>query len=126
MKIKMTPSTPASSTANPTDSPKLVSLLALATGAVAMPQTLSADIIYTDLNSSPALVGYSGGSDSFLFNLPGTVHLGFIRQQRTKVTTIGSLTFRYRTLFAADLGTILAAPGKFQGDANRFAGQLPY
>ena len=38
------------------DSTKLISLLALAAGAIAMPQTGSADIIYTDLGGSPATV----------------------------------------------------------------------
>src|SRR5688572_9832188 len=47
---------PAGTIANQTDTTKLVSLLALATGAVVMPQTGQADIIYTDMNSSPVTV----------------------------------------------------------------------
>jgi hypothetical protein len=99
--------------------------LALATGAMAIPQTGNADIIYTDLSSSPALVGYSGSAE-WIFNLPGTVHFGLVRQQNTVTTTIGSLTFKYRTVVAGDVGTALQAPGKIQGDANVFAVPLGF
>jgi len=59
------------------DSAKLLSLLALATGAVAMPQTSNADIIYTDLTANPVHVGTAGSSSYIINNLPGTAQLGF-------------------------------------------------
>jgi hypothetical protein len=82
------------------DSSKLVSLLALATGAVAMPQTGNADIVFTDMSSNPALVGHShssGYTSSFTFtNLPGTANnqIGF----KTKTTTSKTATYGARTL----------------------------
>ncbi len=56
---------------NPTDASKLMSLLALAAGAVAMPQISNADVIFTDLSSSPVNVGPLADL-SYLLNLPGT------------------------------------------------------
>jgi len=58
------------------DSAKLLSLLALATGAVAMPQTSNADIVYTDLTANPVHV-YPGGGSFVINNLPGTAQIGF-------------------------------------------------
>lgn len=71
------------------DSSKLISLLALATGAVAMPQTSHADIIYTDLSANPAHVGFGAGtSSSYTFSgLPGTAQFGFQVHQQTVTTT---------------------------------------
>jgi hypothetical protein len=60
---------------------KLVSLLALASGAVAMPQTSNADIIYTNL-SSPVQVGYYTSSFFLVDNLPGIAQLAFQTVQR--------------------------------------------
>ena len=78
-----TESAEVSSTAVPAnrklDHSKLVSLLALASGAVAMPQTSDADIIYTDLSSAPAQVGFSGTSQFVINNLPGGAFLRFYR-----------------------------------------------
>jgi len=81
MKREMkTPSSAIGSVANSSDTHKLVSLLALATGAVALPQTGHADIIFTDLSSEPVLVGFAGlGTNEFLFTLPGTAQVGFER-----------------------------------------------
>jgi len=59
------------------DSAKLLSLLALATGAVAIPQTSNADIIFTDLSASPVHVGPLASNDYLLQTLPGTAQLGF-------------------------------------------------
>src|SRR5690349_12370864 len=58
------------------DSAKLLSLLALATGAVAMPQTSNADIVYTDLTANPVHV-YPGSGSFIINNLPGTAQIGF-------------------------------------------------
>jgi hypothetical protein len=59
------------------DSAKLLSLLALATGAVAMPQTSNADIVYTDLTANPIHVGPAASSSYVINTLPGTAQLGF-------------------------------------------------
>ena len=53
------------------DSSKLLSLLALAAGAVAMPQTSNADIIVTDLSASPVTVVGNTNSSFLIDNLPG-------------------------------------------------------
>src|ERR1051326_8274407 len=58
------------------DSTKLLSLLALAGGAVTMPQTSNADIVFTDLSANPAHVGPLT-SPSFTLNLPGNARFGF-------------------------------------------------
>ena len=121
MKTKMTTTTVSMvCTGNQTDSSKLVSLLALAAGAVAMPQTSNADIIYTDLNSSPAHVGFLGGEASFMFTLPGSALFGFQRFERTVTTTTPFTTTKlYRTVLAADMYG--AAPAKIQAGAGGFA-----
>lgn len=100
------------------DSTKLVSLLALAAGAIAMPQTGSADIIYTDLGGSPATVGYGSGSAEYLVNLPGTAVFKFARTQSTVTTTFVSLTKRYRSVIAGDFGPASTPPVKLQGLAS--------
>ncbi len=90
MKIKDVAASPVvGSKARVNDSSKLVSLLALAAGALAMPQTSHADIIYTDLSSNPAQVGFAGGdSSSFNFSgLPGGVQFGFQNRTRTVITS---------------------------------------
>ncbi len=60
-------------TAQP-DHSKLVSLLALAAGAAAMPQSGNADIIFTDQG---ATVSWEGLRSFSTGNLPGDVQLGF-------------------------------------------------
>jgi len=70
------------------DSAKLLSLLALATGAVAMPQTSNADIVYTDLSSNPFHVGPLANPSYIINNLPGTAQLGF--HAHTRQTAISS------------------------------------
>lgn len=84
------------------DSTKLLSLLALATGAAAMPQSVSADVIYTDLTSSPVTVGGSGLSSYTLSGLPGGV-LGFQVQHRTSGGTY------YRSVVVKKLGGAVSA-----------------
>lgn len=84
------------------DSVKLVSLLALAGGAAAMPQVSNADIIVTDLGNAPAHVGFSGGdSASFLFTTPGAAnqHAGFVTHEHSQYTSAYSVFTRvYRTV----------------------------
>jgi hypothetical protein len=100
------------------DSAKLVSLLALAAGAIAMPQTGSADIIYTDLGGSPVTVGYGSGSAEYQVNLPGAAIFKFARTQSTVMTTFVSLTKRYRSVIAGDFGPASTPPVKLQGLAS--------
>ena len=59
------------------DSARLMSLLAIATGAIAMPQTSIADIIFTDLSASPISVFGTNGATFLIDTLPGTARLGF-------------------------------------------------
>jgi hypothetical protein len=59
------------------DSAKLLSLLALATGAVAMPQTSNADIVFVDLSSNPVHIGPLALSSYIINTLPGTAQIGF-------------------------------------------------
>src|SRR6267378_2513922 len=67
-----TPSDPIAS-----DSSRLMSLLAIATGAIAMPQTGSADIIFTDLSANPISVFGTNNATFLISTLPGTARLGF-------------------------------------------------
>jgi hypothetical protein len=59
------------------DSSKLVSLLALAAGALAMPQSSHADVIVTDLGTNFVTVGPHGSPSFLIDNLPGTARLDF-------------------------------------------------
>jgi hypothetical protein len=81
------------SAASRVDSTKLVSLLALAAGAAAMPQTTNADIIFTDLSSSPVTVGYSGVAQ-YDFILPGNAGFKIDRRQDTGNTVEASGSVR--------------------------------
>src|SRR5258706_15109147 len=63
------------------DSSKLISLLALAAGAIAMPQTSNADVIFTDLSANSITVGTNASASFLLDNLPGTARLGFVSYQ---------------------------------------------
>jgi hypothetical protein len=87
MKMEKTEGNPAPIPSS-TEASKLVSLLALATGALAMPQTSHADIIFTDLSSAPVTVGPLA-DPSYLLNLPGTHQFSFRTGvlQGTGVTT---------------------------------------
>jgi hypothetical protein len=113
-------SIPTEGLGSQTDATKLVSLLALATGAVAMPQTGQADIIYTDLSSSPVAVNYS--SAPFWFTVPGTAQVGFFGAQQTVTTTYFSVqTYKYRLVVA---GISQGSAGAVGGDGN-FVQHLP-
>ena len=70
MKTNKTPS----SSNTKSDSSKLVSLLALAAGAAAMPQTSNADIIFTDQSVT---ISWTGITAFLINNLPGDAQLGF-------------------------------------------------
>jgi len=72
------------------ESAKLASLLALATGAIAIPQTGSADVIVTDMSGNPAHVGFQFDPSFVITNLPGTARLGFSfhRQGTSSLTSL--------------------------------------
>src|SRR6266481_4066175 len=82
---------------NSADGSKLMSLLALAAGALAIPQTSNADIVFTDLSSAPITVGPLA-DPSYLLNLPGTHQFSFL--VRTK--TVNANTFH--TVVAGQVG----------------------
>lgn len=106
-------------------SAKLVSLLALATGAVAMPQNSNADIIYTDMSSNPTQVGFLGGGALFMLDLPGSALFGFQRFENTVQTTMPvTTTLLYRTVLAADM--FGAAQAQIQAGAGGLAAPLAY
>jgi len=77
MKMEKIEGTPNNFSAeNSADGSKLMSLLALAAGALAIPQTSNADIVFTDLSSAPVTVGPLA-DPSYLLNLPGTHQFSF-------------------------------------------------
>ena len=92
------------------NSTKLVSLLALAAGAAAIPQSGQADIIYTNL-VSPVSVSYSGITNFELAfpgnpSLPGNAHVGFAAKQ----SKAGSTYYRsvaFRNLAATNLAVFV-------------------
>src|SRR5215471_13115163 len=68
------------------DSSKLMSLLALAAGAVAMPETGNASIVYTNLGGNPGMAG--SNTPPFIITLPGSAQLEFKEiRTGTKATT---------------------------------------
>jgi len=69
-------------------SSKLVSLLALAAGALAMPQSSNADVIVNDLGTNFVTVGPNGDASFLIDSLPGTARLGF--EAHETMTLIGS------------------------------------
>lgn len=124
MKTEMT-SAPKTLNQFQSESPKLASLLALATAAVALPQTGNADIIYTDLSGSPAQVGFLGGGAAFQFTLPGSALFGFERFENTVTTTSPFTTTKvYRTVIARD--QFGAVPAYIQVGTGGFAAPLTY
>jgi len=54
-----------------------MSILAMATGALAMPQASNADIIFTDLSANPVSIFGTNNSAFLISTLPGTARLGF-------------------------------------------------
>lgn len=71
------------------DSSKLISLLALAAGTAAMPQTSNADVIYTNLSANPEIVGYLR-DPLFQINFTGDAKLNFFTRHHS--TTGSSVT----------------------------------
>src|SRR5260370_18176225 len=71
---------------------KLASLLALAAGAAAMPQTSQADIIFSDQGLA---VSWDGNHSFVINNLPGNAQLGF---QAPKAGAFSSTSPRWVTL----------------------------
>ena len=128
MKTDMT-TTSVTVPSSATDSTKLASLLALAAGAIAMPQTSNADIVYVDLNSAPAEVGFLGGTSFFDLTLPGSAGFRFQRfeQSVTTSTTFGSTTMLFRGVKGTDLFGSASVRIQFsQQGPNRFAVPLQY
>lgn len=108
------------------DSKKLASLLALAAGAAACPQSGVADIVYTDLSSSPAEVGWQFGSSSYMFpDLPGAVQFGFARHQSTKMTYYSLTSFLSRWVSAGQMGGTATAGVRVTPTYSFFAKILP-
>jgi hypothetical protein len=99
-----------------TESSKLISLLALATGAVAMPQTSNADVVFDDFNNTPVTVGANSGA-AFTIDLPGTNDFHF--QARTVPTFVTSSRF---VIAGGNLGGIAV---KTYGTVNRSALIVP-
>ena len=95
------------STDTKTAPPKLVSLLALAAGATAMPQTSNADIIFQSAN---AHVGFGAGdSSSFFLSLPGTTQFGFGTTRSTMSRTYGLYHTLHRTVLVGNAGGAAAS-----------------
>jgi hypothetical protein len=107
-----------------TDTTKLASLLALAAGAVALPQTSQADIIYQNLNDTPGVVGPAGDA-LFLFDLPGDATVGFQRLEGYTYTQTGSLTINYRFVLAGDINGADAIDNGVLGDGG-IAKAIPF
>jgi hypothetical protein len=107
------------STQSKHDSRKLVSILTLATGAAAMPQTSDAVVYFTDLSFNPGLVGWDiGYNDSFSFDLPGTAQFGFRRGHYTFTgfsTSIGTYAFYSQYVVA---GFVSGASGGVQAKSG--------
>ena len=82
-------SLPSKLAAASVESSQLLSLLALAAGAVAMPQTSEADVIYTNL-ATPELIGPADNTLFTIDNLPGTARLAFRGRYHTFGTSSSS------------------------------------
>ena len=106
----------------PVGATKLTSLLALAAGAVALPQTGHADIIFTSLGPSGYSVGFSA-QDTLQFTLPGTANIGFQRRIATGYTMPGSLMVNYRDVVVGNLGGG-GAEGGVRANSNFLAAPL--
>jgi hypothetical protein len=78
-------------TSSKADSAKLLSLLALASGAVAMPQSSNADITFVDLSANPPHVGPLSGSSYVINTFPGDALLGFHTSHRGGTMTASSI-----------------------------------
>jgi len=79
---------PSAAVASSVDSSKLLSLLALAAGAAAMPQSTNADVIFTDLSTNPVSISTNANLSFIITNLPGTARVWF--QTNKRATLISS------------------------------------
>jgi hypothetical protein len=91
-------STPASPEKK-NESAKLASLLTLAAGAIAMPQSSIADIVITDMSGNPQRVGLLSSPSFTINNLPGTAQMRF-RFARAGTTSSTSI----RGVLASQVG----------------------
>jgi hypothetical protein len=105
----------------PSEAAKLTSLLALAAGAVTLPQTGHADIIFTSLGPSGYSVGFTA-QEALQFVVPGTANVGFQRRATITYTSPGSLEVNVRFILAGDLGG--GAGGGINGN-QQIAANLP-
>jgi hypothetical protein len=97
MKRDNTKSSRASSIDGRGEPAKLVSLLALATGAVAMPQGAEADIIYQNLGAGVHVRPVT--ADHYYFvGLPGNIKVGFTAHSGSVITTVFNLRKYKRTI----------------------------
>lgn len=79
-----------SAVGNMEESSKLLSLLALAASAAAIPQTGNADIIFTDLSTNQITIGPNAASSFLATNLPGTAQFGFGLHEKPSALMISS------------------------------------
>jgi hypothetical protein len=118
------------------DSAKLLSLLALASGAIAMPQTSNADIVFVDLSSNPVQIGNAANHDFIINTLPGTAQIGFhAHTQSTNITSsrwiTGAQQAGYVRLLTKALGAntfimVRANPGQTWNQVRNQAGVNVY
>lgn len=118
-----TPATPVTKVLPHAQPAKLASLLALAGGAVALPQTGQADIIYTDLGANPGIVSFN--SPAFNFTVPGTAQVGVFGAQRTVTTTLASIQIKYRSVLGGMINSAGAGAG-VRGLANGNVQDAPF
>jgi len=109
-----TTSTVAADIESKRDSSKLVSLLALAAGAVAMPQTSNADIIFTDVSTSGTnIVGLNSSFSFRINNLPGVARIAFgVFTQQTLIGTLRAISVR-QAAGAVGIATTQQGPNYF-------------
>jgi hypothetical protein len=102
---------------NPGDTAKLLPLLALATGAAAMPQTSNADIIF---NNQGSTVSWAGTPSFIINNLPGDAQLGFQahRAGSFSVTSVRSVTAGKRGGGYVELKLALVPQGMLWGQIS--------
>src|SRR5262245_50745987 len=91
MKVRPTNSDTSAWNGSYDHSSKLVSLLALAAGSLAMPQSSNADAIVTDLGTNFVTVGPNNTTSFLLDQLPGTARLGFDFVQNGTVRAVSAL-----------------------------------
>src|SRR5262249_31978539 len=106
--------------------------LALASGAVAMPQTSNADIVFVDLSSNPVHVGNASSHDYVINTLPGTAQIGFHARSQATINTssrwiVGGQDAGYVRLLTEQVGAavfilVRANPGQTWNQVKNQAG----